>query len=333
MYAVKLVSFQGENQLINDLEYTKPEIKKNNQVLVKVKAVAVNPIDLQMFQGKNETRIMSSDILGRELAGVIEETGSNVKHFKKGDEVFLAVGSMGSNGAFAEYVVVSEEILAHKPKELSFERITALPIAYVTAWQAVSRLQLPKESSLLILGASGSVGKALINVLHHFGYQKIIATAGNDYSTFELIKQGLLKEQIVSYKQPDLDRIILTQNNGLYDIVIDCIGGKMTETGASSLKREGLFVDITNLQTEEANYTLFQKAAIIMNIARYAEPELHFKYGKILNEVSSVLGSEENWHLQEVLNLGKLSVENLTKAFNLMEENKTNGKKLVLKVE
>ncbi|WP_407508588.1 alcohol dehydrogenase catalytic domain-containing protein [Elizabethkingia anophelis] len=95
MYAVKLVSFQGENQLINDLEYTKPEIKKNNQVLVKVKAVAVNPIDLQMFQGKNETRIMSSDILGRELAGVIEETGSNVKHFKKGDEVFLAVGSMG----------------------------------------------------------------------------------------------------------------------------------------------------------------------------------------------------------------------------------------------
>ncbi|AQW93511.1 quinone oxidoreductase family protein [Elizabethkingia anophelis] len=333
MYAVKLVSFQGENQLINDLEYTKPEIKKNNQVLVKVKAVAVNPIDLQMFQGKNEKRIMSSDILGRELAGVIEETGSNVKHFKKGDEVFLAVGSMGSNGAFAEYVVVSEEILAHKPKELSFERITALPIAYVTAWQAVSRLQLSKESSLLILGASGSVGKALINVLHHFGYQKIIATAGNDYNISELIKQGLLKEQIVSYKQPDLDRIILTQNNGLYDIVIDCIGGKMTETGANSLKREGLFVDITNLRTEEANYTLFQKAAIIMNIARYAEPELHFKYGKILNEVSSVLGSEENWHLQEVLNLGKLSAENLTKAFNLMEENKTNGKKLVLKAE
>ncbi len=70
-----------------------------------------------------------------------------------------------------------------------------------------------------------------------------------------------------------------------------------------------------------------------MNIARYAEPELHFKYGKILNEVSSVLGSEENWYLQEVLNLGKLSAENLTKAFNLMEENKTNGKKLVLKVE
>ncbi|OPC56864.1 NADP-dependent oxidoreductase [Elizabethkingia miricola] len=333
MNAVKLDSVQGENKLVNDSTYSKPEIKKDSQVLVKVMAVAVNPIDLQMFQGKNEARIMSSDILGRELAGIIEETGNNVENFKKGDEVFLAVGSMGSNGAFAEYVVVSEEILAHKPKELSFEQITALPIAYVTAWQTVSRLQLPKESSILILGASGSVGKALINVLHHFGYHKVIATAGNDYSMGELMKQGLSKEQIVSYKQPDLDRIILTQNNGFYDIVIDCIGGKMTETGANSLKREGLFVDITNLRTEETNYILFQKAAIIMNIARYAEPELHFKYGEILNQVSSVLGSAENWHLQEVLNLGKLSAENLMIAFNLMEENKTNGKKLVLEVE
>ncbi|WP_407485238.1 alcohol dehydrogenase catalytic domain-containing protein [Elizabethkingia miricola] len=333
MNAVKLVSVQGENKLINDSTYSKPEIKKESQVLVKVKAVAVNPIDLQMFQGKNEARIMSSDILGRELAGIIEETGNKVKNFKKGDEVFLAVGSMGSNGAFAEYVVVSEEILAHKPKELSFEQITALPIAYVTAWQAVFRLQLPKESSVLILGGSGSVGKALINVLHHFGYHKIIATAGNDYSMGELMKQGLSKEQIVSYKQPDLDRIILTRNSGLYDVVIDCIGGQMTETGANSLKREGMFVDITNLRTEEANYILFQKAAIIMNIARYAEPELHFKYGEILNQVSFILGSEENWHLQEALNLGKLSAENLMTAFNLMEKNKTNGKKLVLEME
>jgi len=172
MNAVKLASVQGENKLVNDSTYSKPEIKKESQVLVKVKAVAVNPIDLQMFQGKNEARIMSSDILGRELAGIIEETGNKVKSFKKGDEVFLAVGSMGSNGAFAEYVVVSEEILAHKPKELSFEQITALPIAYVTAWQAVSRLQLPKESSILILGASGSVGKALVNVLDYSDCRK-----------------------------------------------------------------------------------------------------------------------------------------------------------------
>ena len=103
----------------------------------------------------------------------------------------------------------------------------------------LSRLQLPKESSILILGASGSVGKALINVLHHFGYHKMmIATAGNDYSMGELMKQGLSKEQIVSYKQPDLDRIILTQNNGFCDIVLIVLVVKMTETGANSLKEK-----------------------------------------------------------------------------------------------
>ncbi|HAY3551137.1 NADP-dependent oxidoreductase [Elizabethkingia meningoseptica] len=332
MKAVRLSISEECNQLIDDYNYAAPEITQPDQILIKIKTISVNPIDLQMTQGKNELRILKSDILGRELAGTVESTGDNVVLFKKGDEVYLAVGSMGSNGAFAEYVVVSEDIVAHKPAQISFEQAASLPIAYVTAWQTVSRLQQPKESSILIMGASGSVGKALINLLQYFGYNTITATAGNEYSIAELIKQGLRKEQIISYKLPDLEQKVLEINNGMYDVVIDCIGGKMTELGANSLKREGLFIDVTNLRTEEANYILFQKAAVIMNIARYAEPELHFRYGEILNQLSFILNDNPGWHLQETLNLGALSAENLNKGFNMMKENTTQGKKLILDI-
>ena len=106
----------------------------------------------------------------------------------------------------------------------------------------------------------------------------------------------------------------------------------MTELGANSLKREGLFIDVTNLRTEEANYILFQKAAVTMNIARYAEPELHFRYGEILNQLSFILNDNPGWHLQETLNLGALSAENLNKGFNMMKENTTQGKKLILDI-
>lgn len=95
MNAVKLVSLQGENRLVNDSTYSKPEIKNDSQILIKVKAVAVNPIDLQMFQGKNEARIMSSDILGRELAGIIEETGNKVKNFKRERRFFWLLAVWG----------------------------------------------------------------------------------------------------------------------------------------------------------------------------------------------------------------------------------------------
>ena len=333
MKAIRISISEEQTQLIDDDNYAKPKISKSNQILIKTKAVAVNPIDLQMTEGKNEIRMLSSDILGREAAGIVEEIGEDVKHFRKGDEVYLAVGSMGSNGAFADYVVVAEDIVAHKPKSINFSQAAALPIAYVTAWQAVSRLPQSKESSVLIMGASGSVGKALINLLHYFGFKKITATAGNDYSIGKLMQQNLDRDQIVSYRLPDLQEKIVEKNGGLYDIVIDCIGGDMTEMGANILKREGLFVDITNLRIQEADYLLFQKAAVIMNISRYAESELHYKYGEILTELSNILNENPNWILQETLDLGKLSVENLQKAFEIMQKNTTMGKKLILSVE
>ncbi|MEH0153039.1 zinc-binding alcohol dehydrogenase family protein [Limibacter armeniacum] len=326
---MKAIIFKNR-KLEDKIDYNTPTLTKPTQILIKIKAAAVNPIDLQMFQGKNEARVLNSNILGRELSGTIEKVGESVKKFKTGDEVYLAVLDMGSNGAFAEYVVVEEEIVALKPSNISFLQAATIPVSYVTAWQVATRLNQPKTSSIFIFGASGSVGKALINLLHHFGYHNIKGTAGNEQSVEQLMKQKLKKENLIHYKSDNLSDEIIKANEGtLYDVVIDCIGNEMTEIGAKVLRREGLYIDITNMKTDNAAYTLFRKAAVIMNISRYSEPELFCKYGEILDSLSKLINVND-WYLQEFMDLGELSSDNLYEAFNLLETNRTKGKKVVL---
>jgi len=329
---MKAILLQEKNeivQLIDSASYKKPEITQADQLLIKIKAAAVNPIDLQIYEGKNERRMLNSDILGREIAGVVEQVGAEVKNFQLGDEVFLVLGSMGSNGAFAEYVVVAEEIVAPKPAHMSYSEAATLPIAYATAWQAAERLSTQaKDSKILILGASGSVGKALINTLPHFGFYDMTGTAGNDNSKAELSLFGLSPEHIVLYTDPHI-MSSLSAIHSNFDIVIDCVGFEITEVAAQMLKREGIFVDITNFRTEEASYILFQKAATIMNISRYAEPELHYKYGEILRHVSRLI-TAGNWKLQQLIEFQGLQAKNLLQAFRLLHDNKTAGRKLIL---
>lgn len=330
MKAVILREKSGIVHLVDTDAHEKPKIEHGHQLLIKIRSAAINPIDLQMYEGKNEVSMLNSDILGRELSGIVEEVGVAVHNFKAGDEVFMLLGSMGSNGAFAEYVVVNEEIVVHKPRGIRHEVAASLPVAYATAWQTAERLDQPRDSSILILGASGSVGKALLNVLRHFGYNNFVGTAGSKYSRAQLEKFGLRKEKTVSYRHPEFqDELWRTNRQNLYDILIDCVGGDITEAGAKVLKREGIFVDITNLRTAEASYILFQKAAVLLNISRYVERELHYKYGHILSQVSMLI-ADEKWPLQDVQSMTGLEAEKIRESFKLLKENKTGGKKVVL---
>lgn len=333
MKAVTLIIGEHRNALVDSLDYPTPQLIDPHQVLIRIKATSVNPIDLQMFQGRKELKSSHSDILGRELAGVIEAIGPEVKNFRVADEVYLAVSSLGSNGSFATQVVVDEQIVAHKPQHISFKQAAVLPIAYSTAWQIISRMKVAKTSKIVILGASGSVGQALINLLQHVGYTNIVATAGQPYSRDQLLKLQLLPQHILNYKEPQLvDRLLKINTHKFFDVVIDCVGNQMTEVGAAVLKREGLYIDVTNLKTEEASDILFDKAANIMNIAGYAATPLFYKYGETLNQLTQLI-KDKPWHLQEYMDLGTLSATNLQHAFDLLANNLSKGKKLVFSVE
>ncbi len=153
-----------------------PEILPK-QLLIKVKAASVNFPDLLMTQGKYQHKPELPFILGMEGAGVVEEIGSEVSEFKKGDEVTF--GSWG-NGAFSDYVVVPEDGPQLKSKSLNFEEAASFQTAYLTAYVSlVRRGDLVKGENLLVHGATGGVGMAAVQLGHKMG-ANVIATGTSE---------------------------------------------------------------------------------------------------------------------------------------------------------
>lgn len=333
MKAIILKDFGSTDQFIEQNDWPVPA-PEEAEILILIKATAFNPVDYQMRQGKPESKRMHSPILGKEFAGTIIKTGKLVKKFKEGDPVFAASGSMGSNGTYAQYISIPEIIAALKPESITFEEAAAIPIAFTTALQCYKRLVLKETDSVFISGAAGGVGLALVKLLLAKGHQKIIVTAGNTESREQLIIAGLTARQIIDYKQDGLVARILSANNGKqFDYCVDMVGGKMAELCAEVIKTNGTYADITALTTDVARDELFGKGAVILNISNYAYSLNGNKgyYGESLREIVGLL---ENNAITPppVQVVGELGVETVQKAHQLLEDNQTKGRKLVMRV-
>lgn len=334
MKAIVLKDFGDTDNFILENNHAIPE-PADNEVLISIKAAAFNPIDYQMRQGKTERKRMHSPILGREFAGVVVKTGQSAHQFKIGDSVFAASGSMGSNGTYAEYISVPELILAVKPENISFEEAAAIPGASLTALQCFNRLAIKKTDAVFISGAAGGVGMALIKILVAKGYQKIIVTAGNEESKNQLIKAGLKEEQIIDYKLDNLSEVIMERNNGqFFKHCIDLAGDRMSWICAQVLITNGTYTDVTALTTAPAREELFHKGAVIVNISNYAyslQKNYHY-YGEKLNEFMQLMSALAITP-PAVFNVGPLAVETVKRAHQLLEDNLTKGRKLVMQID
>ena len=333
---MKAVVFKGAGsedlfKLESDLPV--PAIGEND-VLVRIVAAAFNPIDYQMTQPRPESKRMHSPILGREFAGVVAETGARVSQFSVGDPVFAASGSMGSNGTYAEYIRVPDQILVLKPESLTFEEAAALPVASLTALQTYRRLAIQPDDSVFVSGAAGGVGLVFVKLLLAKGHRQIIVTAGNEVSKNELLNTGLSSAQIIDYRSEQVIEQILAANNQLpFDHCIDMVGGSMSEVCGKVIATNGQYADITALTTEAARHELFNKGAVIFNISNYAyslNGNLNY-YGETLRELSTLIESKL-LSASPVQLVGNLSAETVVRAHHILEKNLTKGRKLVMVV-
>src|SRR6056297_868814 len=162
----------------------KPKIK-NDQLLIKVKTVSINPIDWKQRKG-NHKFILGSPfpiVLGYDICGEVVETGSEIKQFKKGDNVFGVLDNK-YGGALAEFAVGHENCFALQPQNISDAEAAAFPMASLTALQALrDKAGLQKGQSVLILGASGGVGHMAIQIAKIMG-AKVIAVSSESSKTF-----------------------------------------------------------------------------------------------------------------------------------------------------
>lgn len=335
MKAIVLKAFGGtENFAIE--EVPNPELKPGT-VKIKIKATSFNPIDYQMRSGMAESKMLKSTILGREMAGIIVEVENSSSKFKIGDEVYGYVSNFGSSGTYTEYIVVPEVIIAKKPKNIDFNQASSLAIVGLTAIQTIEKCNIQKNDSVFITGGSGGVGSMIIRLLLKDGVKNIYTTGGNQESIGKIISYGLPKQNIINYKTENVIQKIFDLTNGeKIDFAIETVGGLMSEICGDILKINSTFADVSFLSTKVAREKLFYLGTTIQNIFIYIHGmEGNIEKMKYYNSKLSILANFiENGLISEtpIKVVGKLSVETVRKAHEIMESNQTQGSKLVMEI-
>lgn len=195
-----------------------------NEVLVKIAASGVNPLDIKIRQGKApHARHNLPAVLGLDMAGTVAAVGSDVTRFKPGNEVFGMTGGVGGiQGSLAEYAAVDADLLAHKPARLSMREAAALPLVFITAWEGlVDRAKVGPGKKVLVHGGAGGVG--------HIATQIARAHGADVFATVSYPDMGIATEfgaVPINYETESVDSYVQqhTQGDG-FDIVYDTVGG------------------------------------------------------------------------------------------------------------
>ncbi|MFT3908363.1 MAG: NADP-dependent oxidoreductase [Ferruginibacter sp.] len=308
-----------------------PEIQ-DGTVRIKIKAVSFNPVDYQVRKGLPESRSVTSNVLGRDLSGIVDEVAADVKDFKKGDEVYCYVCHLASSGTYTEYITVPAAIVARKPASLSHEEAASIPVAGITAMIALIKTKTEKAKSIFIAGGAGGVGSFAIMFAKQSGIKDIVTTAGNDKSLQYLLQNfQLRKNQVINYKDHDFIEKAILKNNGFFDIALDLVGGKMLSVCCELIGIDGNLASATEAPNRDDFETLFRKNASFHSIGANAyslsdNKEQWKAYKYILNHIAKLFDSNAIEIKPPITVVGALSLDTVKKAHELLENNSVQGK-------
>ncbi len=209
-----------------------------NEVLVRIKASAVNPLDLKIRAGQAaHARQPLPAILGIDLAGVVETAGSQVQGFRQGDEVYGMTGGVGGvQGSLAEFAAVDADLLAKKPASLTMREAAALPLIFITAWEGlVDRAKVHAGRKVLIHGGAGGVGHIAIQLARAFGAE-VFATGS---AASKAIIEGF-GAAAIDYNNTSTEQYVAAHAGGKgFDIVYDTVGGATLDASFNAVRRFG----------------------------------------------------------------------------------------------
>lgn len=225
-----------------DLTDVDKPVPADDEVLVRVRATSVNPYDwhhmrgepyvMRLVPGGLGLRGPQFRILGCDMAGQVEAVGKNAKEFSPGDDVFALL----HHGSFAEYVSVPENLLARKPKNLSYEQAAAVPMAAVTALLGLrdkGRVQVGQK--VLINGASGGVGTFAVQIARALGTQVVGVCSARHAD----LVRSIGADEVIDYETADF-----TRNGQRYDLILDVAGSRSVGACRRVLARKAAFVAV-----------------------------------------------------------------------------------------
>ncbi len=222
----------GDNEVVKILDIDIPE-PRSGEVLVKVQAAGVNPVDWKIRDGAGQRMGMHLPIiLGGEIVGTIEKLGADVSGFEVGDEVY----GVTSIGGFAEYAVAKASSIAHKPANVDAIQASAVPLGALTAWQSMfDAAGLEKGQRLFITNGSGSVGSMAVQLAKAKGAHVTAMASGAN----EAYVRDLGADEVIDHTTQTFEDVVRDM-----DVVCDTVGGEVFQRALKTVKQGGFLVTV-----------------------------------------------------------------------------------------
>ena len=299
----------GGPEVLKYEDVPRPE-PKDDEVLVRVMAAGVNPVDTYVRQGMRSKggALEHPMILGYDIAGVVEKVGGEVKNFKHGDAVYAYL-AVPRGGGYEQYAIAKPEEMALKPTNIDFEKAAAVPLAATTAWQAlVDTAKIEPGQTVLIHGGSGGVGSFAVQIAKARG-AKVIATAST--ANQDLLKQ-LGVDEPIDYTKTKFEEVVKD-----VDVVLNAVRGDTLSRSYGVVKKGGIIVSIT----DEPDAAECEKHSIRC-LRMMAHPD-----AKVLEELTKLIEANKITPIVSQT----FSLADVAKAHQQIETHHTRGK-IVLKV-
>lgn len=320
----------GDVGVLELREIPRPEIESPTQILVRLKAAGVNPIDTKIRRrGTFYPEETTPAVLGCDGAGVVESVGKDVTKFKVGDEVYFCQGGLGkaNTGNYAQYAVVEQDYVAHKPKSLSFEEAAAAPLVLITAWESLyDRVELKSGQKVLIHAGAGGVGHVAIQLAKLRGAE--VATTVSNPDKERLVRK-LGADYPILYRQQNFVKAIMewTRGEGV-DVGFDTVGGKTFFDTCEAVRVYGDLVTILEPDFSLGSLKTARNRNLRISLELMLTPAL-MNLAAALQHQCSILEQCARWFDE-----GKLSIhlshtfplEKVALAHQMIEEGSVTGK-------
>lgn len=331
---MKAVQMKGYSKTINTVleNIPKPEISEF-EVLIRVKAAAVNPLELLILRGsikfiQDYTMPLT---LGNECSGIVEKVGSKVTNFKEGDSVYTCL-PLNKIGGFAEYIAVDQNVVAKMPEGYDFNTAAAIPLTGLTAYQAiVEELKAKQGETLLIYGGSGSFGQMAVPIAKALGLRVIVT--GNARAKEQFLSLGA--DQYIDYKKENY-----WEELSNIDHVIDTLGPSEFKRELLVLKKGGRLVSLrtapNKVFAEKNGFSKLKKLLFTLVGMKYDKAakkqgkEYRFLFvrsdGEQLQKITQMV---EKHRIMPAIDSRLFSLAQANEALHLVAEQSLNGKVII----
>jgi NADPH2:quinone reductase len=239
-----LMEKNGGPEVLQLKDVKDPVLRTPGELLVRVKAAGVNPIDTKQRKRGTVYKSAPPHILGCDCAGIVEEKGKSVKGYDTGDEVFFMHGGIGKEpGTYAEYTVIDGRFVSRKPKSVSFLEAGSAPLAFLTAWESLfERGELKEGQTVLIQAGAGGVGHIAVQLAKQCGARVCTTVSTEEKKDFV---SSLGADRVILYKKEDFVKAVLDWTDGKgVDLALEMVGGETLFKTFSCVRLYGKVVSL-----------------------------------------------------------------------------------------